>query len=178
VLAVQNLPAPLKMAVGGLGGVVVAIGVVVITASALGVDLTGAAHPAPGAVTAVTAAPTASPRPGAGQANPAARALNQAVVEAEAQVLGMQPRDLSASLRQGTTVHQLAMQRRLGPADFQAAFQRDLRALLDRDVQQGTLTAAQEQAALRRLDSRLPPNWDLVQGARAGATPTPAAPAS
>jgi membrane-bound lytic murein transglycosylase B len=167
----RKLPAPLKLAVGTLGGAVVAIGVVVITASAMGFDLT-AAHPASSAATAVTAAPSPSPVPsaGAGQASPAVRAVAQATVQAEAQALGVTPRALSAALRQGSTLHQVATGRGVSPAVFQAGFAKGLTALLDQDVKQGTLTATQEQAALRRLGARLPPNWDRA----AARAPTPA----
>jgi hypothetical protein len=170
----RKLPAPLKLAVGTLGGALVAIGVVVITASAMGFDLT-AAHPASPAATAVTAAPTPSPVPsaGAGPASPAARAVAQATVQAEAQALGVTPRALSAALRQGSTLHQVATRRGVSQAVFQAAFAKDLSALLDQDVKQGTLTGTQEQAALRRLGTGLPPNWDRPVARPSTPTPSP-----
>jgi hypothetical protein len=170
----RKLPAPLKLAVGTLGGAVVAIGVVVITASAMGFDLT-AAHPASPAARAVTATPTPSPVPpaGAGQASPAVRAVAQATAQAEAQALGVTPRALSAALRQGSTLHQVATRRGVSPAVFQAGFVKDLTALLDQDVKQGTLTATQEQAALRRLGAGLPPSWDRAAARSLAPAPSP-----
>src|SRR5712691_6147397 len=109
-MQLQSIPRPAKLAAAAAGGLVVAIGVIVITASALGFNLTGATHAAGQPVTATVATPSPSASPGRAPANPATRAVNQAVVQAEAQVLGAQPRDVTASLRQGTTVHQLATQ--------------------------------------------------------------------
>jgi hypothetical protein len=163
----RKLPAPQKLAVGTLGGAVVAIGVVVITASAMGFDLT-AAHPASPAARAVTATPTPSPVPpaGAGQVSPAVRAVAQATAQAEAQALGVTPRALSAALRQGSTLHQVAARRGVSPAVFQAGFVRDLTALLDQDV-------TQEQATLRRLGAGLPPSWDRAAAPSPAPAPSP-----
>jgi hypothetical protein len=157
---------PIKLAVGALGGVVVAIGVVVITASAVGFNLSDALQPAPSPATQAVTVPSPSPSPGRAQVNPAARAVTLAVLQAEAQALGVRQRDLTLSLRQGTTPHQLATQRGISPASFQALYRRALTAILDQDVQQGSLTAQQEQLALSRLGSQLPPNWDQVAAGR------------
>jgi hypothetical protein len=156
-----------KLVIGALGGLVVAMGVVVITASAAGVNLAGLhASPSPSPVPASTPSPPARAR---ATPNPAARAVAQAVLQAEAQALGVQPRDLTKDLRQGMSLHQVAEQKGVSQADFQARFQKDLMATLDQDVQQGTLTQQQEQQALKRLGKR-GPNWDAV---RAQASPSP-----
>src|SRR5947207_15350237 len=97
----------MKLAVGVLGGLVVAAGVVVITASAAGVNLAGL-HSS-GATSTATTSPSPSPTPSArasGAANPAARAVNQAALQAEAQTLGLQPRQPKMDLPQGMTPHQ------------------------------------------------------------------------
>lgn len=159
---------PIKLAVGALGATVVAVGVVAITASAAGVHLGGAA-PAP-AATANGPSPAPSASPNRAAANPAARTMNQAAAQAEAQVLGIQPQELARDLRQGTTVHQLADRKGIAQTDFQARFTKALTALLDQDVQAGKLTAAQEQQYLERLGTAIP-NWDQAPGARPTATP-------
>lgn len=159
---------PIKLAVGAVGGVVVAAGVVIITASATGLHLAGSSQPAP--VTAASPAPAPSMSPQR-TPNPAARAVNQAAAMAEAQVLGIQPKELAGDLRQGTTVHMLADQKGISQADFQARFDAALKTLLDQDVQQGTLTTQQEQQALKRLGTRIP-NWDQAP-AQKRPTPTP-----
>ena len=167
-VTLTRMQKPIKLALGAAGGAVVAVGVVVITASAAGVHLGGGSPAA--TVASPSPAPTASPAQGA--ANPAARTLNQVAAEAEAQVLGIQPQELAKDLRKGTTVHQLADQRGIAQPDFQARFTRPLTALLDQDVQQGKLTAAQEQRYLKRLGATIP-NWDQAPGQRPTPTPTP-----
>jgi len=161
---------PVKLAIGALGGLVVATGVVIITASAAGVSLAAlrsSAAPSPGATPAATSSPRAPATP-----NPAARLVNQAVLQAEAQSLGVQPRDLMKDLRQGMSLHQVADRQGVSQADFQARFQKNVAALLDQDVQQGSLTQQQEQQALKRLSTR-GPSWDAVPGRRAQPSPSP-----
>jgi hypothetical protein len=166
------MPRPLKLVVGTLGGLVVAFGVVVITASAAGFNLSDALHPAASPSPTIVLAPV--PSPGRGQvANAAARAVSQAVLQAEAQVLGLRPAQLNTALRQGATVHQLATQRGITQAVFNMRFQSAVTAILDRDVQQGILTQQQEQAAINRLAGG-PPNWDTVSAIQARPTPSPA----
>jgi membrane-bound lytic murein transglycosylase B len=162
---------PMKLAVGAIGGAVVAAGVVVITASAAGVNLVGAHPPAPAASPSPAATPPASARK---TPNPAARAVTQATLQAEAQALGLQPADLTKDLRQGMTLHQVADRQGVSRADFQTKFDADLKTILDQDVQQGTLTDKQEQAALKRLGGV--PNWDTAPGRRP--SPSPSASAS
>jgi hypothetical protein len=161
---------PLKLAIGAAGGLVVAVGVVAVTAAAAGVNLTSALHSSPSPTPVIVSSP--SPPPGRAQAaNPAARLVNQAVIQAEAQVLGLKPADLTRNMRQGMTVHQLATQKGIGQADFEARFTTAVSAILDQDVQQGQLTSQQEQQALKHLSNRVP-NWDAAPG-RAQAQPSP-----
>jgi hypothetical protein len=165
---------PLKLAVGALGGLVVAVGVVVITASAAGVNLTALHSSSAPATPAPASASKPSPATARATPNPAARAVNQAVVQAEAQALGVQPKELQKDLHQGLTLHQVADQKGVSQADFQSRFEADLKTILDQDVKQGTLTAQQEQQALTRLGRR-GPAWDAVPGKRAQASPSPSA---
>jgi hypothetical protein len=163
---------PLKLAVGALGGLVVAVGVVVITASAAGVNLTALHSSSQPGPAAPTPASSASPATGRATPNPATRAVNQAVLQAEAQALGVQPKELQKDFRQGLTLHQVADQKGVSQADFQSRFQAGVKTILDQDVQQGRLTAQQEQQALTRLGRR-GPAWDAVPGKRPQASPSP-----
>ena len=148
-----------KLAAAAAGALLVAGAVVVATVAATNAYRSnGSSHPATQPATA--ASPGAQAAPGKrGQANPAHKAVRQAVLEAEAQVLGLQPKDLAADLKQGKTVHQLADQKGLSQAAFQAEFSKDLTGILDQDVQKGTLSSQQEQQALNRVRSTVP-NWD------------------
>jgi hypothetical protein len=56
-------------------------------------------------------------------------------------------------------VHQLADQKGISQADFQTKLTTDMKPMLDHDVQQGTLTGAQEQVILQRVGQKIP-NWD------------------
>lgn len=161
------MPQPLRLALGGLGGLVVAVGVVVVTAAAVGFDLTGALSTSPAPSTGSSHVPQPTASAGRAQAGTAAGLVAQAALQAEAEALGVRPRDLTAKLRQGVTVHQLAAQSGISPQDFQGRFAKGLKAILDQDVQQGTLTAQEEQLAMQRLGSRLPPNWDRAAAASA-----------
>jgi hypothetical protein len=150
----------LKLALAALGALAVAAGVVVLTVAATGSRISLPSQPATSTpATGSVPSPAATPATGQGPANPAALTVRKAAVQAEAQALGMQPKDLVAGLRKGQTVHQLADQKGLSQGDFQAQFTRELTVLLDQDVQQGSLTAQQEQQALKRLASGVP-NWD------------------
>ncbi|HZU16784.1 MAG TPA: hypothetical protein VFD01_09355 [Candidatus Dormibacteraeota bacterium] len=153
---------PIKVAIAALGGLVVAVGLVAITLSAVGVHL-GDSTPAG---TASVPAPSGSPSPSPAPRRTAARTVAQAVLQAEAQVLGMSPQQLAQQLRQGASVSQLAAQRGIDQASFQTRLVQDVTPILDRDVQSGELTAAQERQALRRLSTRIP-RWS-----QAGPTPS------
>lgn len=168
------MPYRLKLAIGALGGLAIGVGLVVITASAVGLNRTAvvqsAARPSP------TASPASSPSASARAGNPATRVVNMAVVGAESQVLGITAAELTMGLRQGITVHQLADKKGINQTDFQAQFQTDVKGILDQGVQQGQLTPQQEQQALKRLSKGVP-NWDQVparQKSPGSPSPSPA----
>jgi hypothetical protein len=94
-----------------------------------------------------------------------------AVLQAEAQVLGIQPTELRADFKAGTTVQTLAAQKNISQAQFQAQLAADLKPILDQDVQQATITSTQEQLVLRRV-GRVIPNWNHV-GRQPAPSPTP-----
>jgi len=169
------LPPWTRLAAGAAGAVAIVGGTVALTSAVTGHSLGGAtahltsASPSPAA--------SASPSPSVGgrsrAASPAARAMAAAVLEAEAQVLGVQPQQLRSELRSGTTLQALAGQRGLDEPQFASQLAAAAKPLLDKDVQQGTMTASQEQAALARL-GRTVPNWDRAPAAtRPSPTPTP-----
>jgi hypothetical protein len=175
------LPSWTRLAAGAAGAVVMVGGTVALTSAVTGSSLGGGLGGGTAHLTSLSPTPAASPSPspsasGGGQAraaSPAARAVAAAVLEAEAQVLGVQPQQLRAELRSGTTLQALAGQRGLDESQFASRLAADARPLLDRDVQQGTITASQEQAVLARV-ARTVPNWDRTPAPTSRPpTPTP-----
>jgi membrane-bound lytic murein transglycosylase B len=166
----STLPAWTKIAAGAAGAFALVGGTVALTAAVTGSSL----GPAGSQLVAPTATP-ASPLPPASAPgatpNPGARAMATAVLEAEAQVLGIQPKELRADFKAGTTVQALAAQKNISQAQFQTQLTTDLKPILDRDVQQATITSTQEQFVLRRVGQVIP-NWDHV-GRQAPPSPTP-----
>ncbi len=121
---------------------------------------------------APTPSATASPAmhsPGSAKNSEAAKQLRMAVVAAEAQVLGIKPQELAADVKQGKTVHQLASDKGLSEDQFRTQYQAALKPLLDSQVQNGTLTSAQEKKA---LEAKKIPNWDKPQP-KPSASPSP-----
>src|ERR1700716_1755481 len=108
----------LKTVLLSLGVLFGAIALLTIVASAAGVHLVNQ----PSAAAGQSATPSASPATKQRQGNASAKVVRQATLQAESQVLGMQSTDLTASLKQGSTVHQLADQKGISPADFQSRF--------------------------------------------------------
>jgi predicted outer membrane protein len=167
------MPYRLKLAIGALGGLAIGVGLVVITASAVGLNRTAVVQSA--ARSSPTASPASSPSASPRAGNPAARVVNMAVLGAESQVLGITAAELTMDLRQGMTVQQLADKKGINQTDFQAQFQTDVKGILDQGVQQGQLTPQQEQQALKRLSKGVP-NWDQVPARqKPPASPSPPA---
>lgn len=170
------MPYRLKLAIGALGGLAIGVGLVVITASAVGLNRTAVVQSA--ARSSPTASPASSPSASPRAGNPATRVVNMAVVGAESQVLGITAAELTMGLRQGMTVHQLADKKGINQTDFQSQFQTDVKGILDQGVQQGQLTPQQEQQALKRLSKGVP-NWDQVPARqKSPASPSPSPPAT
>ena len=165
----SSLPAWAKIVGGASGAFAVFGGTVALTAAVTGSQNTALPPVMPAATPSASAPPTSSPVP---SPNPAARAMAVAVLEAEAQVLGVQPADLRADFRAGTTVQALAARKSLDEAQFQTQLVADVRPLLDQDVQRGTITSTQEQNVLRRL-GEVVPNWDRVGAAHRQPSPSP-----
>ena len=123
-----------------------------------------------GAVSA--ASPSPNPSPGAtgrqgqqqNQADSARhhdrRAVRRAVIESEADVLGMTPKDLVTALKAGKTVSQLAEAKGLTKAQFTTRFLVDLTHRLDNLVERKVITPAMEKKILARIASGHIPFWN------------------
>ena len=151
------------LALGATCAFAAAVGAVLLTLAAAGRGAGGvSSQPGAPPVIEVSASPDSQPSPAAAPSaaavTPSARPPRPVVLAAEAQVLGVKPKDLSAQLTLGTTVHQVADQKGITQADFQTRYAERLRAILDQQVRNGRLTRAQEQQALQRLG--MVPNWD------------------
>ncbi|MBO0687632.1 MAG: hypothetical protein J2P45_31170 [Candidatus Dormibacteraeota bacterium] len=163
------LPAWIKLAAGAAGGLLLVGGTAGVTAAVMG------AHPWSAQQAAASPGPTPSPSAAAtphASPSPATKALNAAVLQAEAQVVGLQPKQLRAAIRSGTTLQTLASQKNLTEAQFQAQLTADVKPLLDQDLQQGTISSAQEQSTLTRLGKRVP-NWNRATAAGPKPSPSP-----
>jgi hypothetical protein len=162
-----SIPLAAKLSAGGVAALALLGGAIA------GVHLATSSTPAQ-ASSPIVASPTPSApaSPAARAANPAARAVTRAMSTAEAQVLGISAKQLAADLKAGQTVQQLAGAKGLSQDQFRAQLVQDVTPLLDQQVQAGTLTKAQEQAALTRLGKTIP-NWTARPRPTPSASPTP-----
>jgi cell division septum initiation protein DivIVA len=162
-----TIPLAAKVSVGAIGGLALLGG-----GLALGAHLGSGGAQASSSTAIVAPTPGTSPSPAA-KNNAAAQAVRRAALAAEAQVLGTTTKQLTADIRSGRTVQQLAAARGLSQSQFQAQFQPALKTQLDREVAAGTVTQAQEQQALKRLTAAIP-NWSQAPARRAP-SPSPSA---
>lgn len=95
----------------------------------------------------------------------------EAYIAAAAGALGMQQADVSAALKKGTTLSELAQQKGVSEADFRSKLIANLQPQLDQAVSQGHLTTDQETALVKHLQSGPLPYWAKV--ARPKASPSP-----
>lgn len=173
----RSLPLPARMAVGAAGGFVVGGAAVLLTGAVAGFHPSAAAAPAPSPTAVAAPAPTTNASPNPAGAGTATRVLTAAVMQAEAQALGMQQRDLEMQLRKGATVSQLAATKGLSQDAFRATLIQDLTPILGQDVSSGQLTSTQEQAYMKHLQTGPIPNWSQVGHGQMPAGP-PASPAA
>jgi cell division septum initiation protein DivIVA len=162
-----TIPLAAKVSVGAIGGLALLGG-----GLALGAHLGSGGAQASSSTAVVAPTPSASPS-AAAKNNAAAQAVRRAALAAEAQVLGTTTKQLSADVRSGRTVQQLAAAKGLSQSQFQTQFQAALKTQLDREVTAGTVTQAEEQQALKRLTAAIP-NWSQVP-ARKSPSPSPSA---
>jgi hypothetical protein len=90
------------------------------------------------------------------------RAIRRAVIEAEADILGMKPGALLGELKHGKTVAELAKAKGLTRAQFTARLLVNLTVSLDRLVDNKAITPAQAKKVLARIASGHIPFWDGV----------------
>jgi uncharacterized protein YaiL (DUF2058 family) len=114
-----------------------------------------------GSATAVAAAQAPQPAANVGHAKKAV-VVRQAVLEAEASVLGMKPADLRQALKDGQTVEQLATARQLSKAQFGDRFAVALKPRLDALVERGTITRAQGDHILKAIAGGRIPWWNGI----------------
>lgn len=170
----RTFPLAAKVAAASAGALFVTGGVVVITAGASGLHLSSTQASAAQPPTAIA---SPAPAPPAATAQAGQKAARQALMNAEAQVLGLKPAQLALALRQGMTLHQLADQKSLSQTQFASALTGQLKPLLDQAVTSQQVTSGQEQKLLKQLAKGVP-NWDHAAKPKVGQpvpTPSPAA---
>lgn len=138
-----------------------------LTKLALGGGVAGLLGLAALGATPVLAA-TASPTPAASPATPGQqhndtrqdrRQIRRAVVDAEAQVLGIKPEELRADLKAGKNVGELAQAKGITKDQFADRLATAAKPGLDKLVDTHKITAAQEQLALQRIRAGHIPFW-------------------
>jgi hypothetical protein len=126
-------------------------------------------------VAPVVASPAPTPSAGATAADRgAAQAVRRALLQGEAQVLGISLKQLGADLKSRQTIQQLATAKGLSEDQFRLQLVQSVQPLLDQQVKAGALTQAQEQKELKRLGTTVP-NWSQVAGAPKQPSPSPSA---
>lgn len=114
------------------------------------------------------AATTPSPSPSANAAQPAtdhradARAIRRAVVEAEADVLGMTPKTLVKDLRAGQKVSDLARDKGMTQEQFETKLVANLKPRLEALVDHKVITQAQADRVLDRISKGHIPFWNGI----------------
>jgi hypothetical protein len=156
----SSIPLAAKIGLPALGVLALAGG-----AAAAALHFSGSASGAP--APASSSPVVSSPAPGQGSNK---KVINDAMLQAEAQVLAIDRKTLATDLKQGATVQQLATQAGISQSQFQAKLIQDVKPLLDQDVNQGTLTSAQEQTTMSRL-SRSIPHWNQAARPRPSQSP-------
>jgi len=119
-------------------------------------------------VLAQAASPSPSPTPAA-SASPAhndvhadRRAIRRAVIEAEADVLGIKPKTLVADLRAGQKVSDLAKDKGMTEDQFEAKLLANLKPRLETLVDKKVITQAQADRVLDRISKGHIPFWNGV----------------
>jgi hypothetical protein len=108
-----------------------------------------------GAVSAATTKPPA--------AHPDRSAVRMAVIESEAEVLGVTPQTLIKDLRAGQKVSDLARDKGITQEQFEARLVANLRPRLETLVDKKVITQAQADRLLDRISKGHIPFWDGIQ---------------
>jgi membrane-bound lytic murein transglycosylase B len=123
-----------------------------------------------GAMSVSAASPTPKPTPSAaaGAQKPSAdsradrRAIRRAVIEAEADVLGIKPETLLKDLKSGQKVSDLAKDKGMTKEQFETKLVANLRPRLEALVDHKTITQAQADKVIDRINKGYVPFWDGV----------------
>lgn len=121
-----------------------------------------------GAVSALAASPSPSPspKPTAGTTQPSndrhadRRAIRRAVIEGEADVLGISPQTLVKDLRSGQKVSDLARDKGMTEDQFAAKLVANLKPRLEQLVDHKVITQAQADKVLDRVSKGHVPFWN------------------
>ena len=137
--------------------------VAVRTIGAAGVALLSA-----GAVSALAASPSPKPTPTAGATQPSTdkhadrRAVRRAVIESEADILGITPETLVKDLKAGQKVSDLAKDKGMTKEQFETRLAANLKPRLQVLVDHKTITQAQADKMLDRISKGHVPFWDGI----------------
>ena len=122
-----------------------------------------------GAVGALAASPSPNPTPtAAGTQHPAGdryadrRAIRRAVIESEADVLGIKPEQLLKDLKAGQKVSDLAKDKGMTKEQFETKLAANLKPRLEALVDHKTITQAQADKVLDRISKGYVPFWDGI----------------
>ncbi len=127
-------------------------------AALLGVGVVGAASPSP-APTSPTATGTTQP---ANDRHADRRAIRRAVIESEADILGIKPEQLVKDLKAGQKVSDLAKDKGMTKEQFAAKLAVNLKPRLEVLVDHKVITQAQADKVLDRIAHDNVPFWDGV----------------
>jgi hypothetical protein len=121
-----------------------------------------------GAVSAFAASPSPSPTASAGTTQPSTdrhadrKAIRRAVIESEADVLGIKPETLVKDLKAGQKVSDLAKDKGMTKEQFETKLVANLRPRLEVLVEHKAITQAQADKVLDRISKGHVPFWDGI----------------
>jgi len=138
--------------------VVKTVGVVGV-AALLGVGVVSAASPSPAPKPPTTAGATQP----ASDRHADRRAVRRAIIESEADVLGIKPEDLVKDLKSGQKVSDLARDKGMTKEQFAARLALNLKPRLETLVDHKVITQAQADKLMDRIAHDYVPFWDGIR---------------
>jgi hypothetical protein len=121
-----------------------------------------------GAVSVLAASPSPNPTPKAGTTQPATDrhadrlAIRHAVIESEADILGISPETLVKDLKAGQKVSDLARDKGMTKDQFASRLAANLKPRLEALVEKKVITQAQADRVLDRIAKGYVPFWDGI----------------
>lgn len=121
-----------------------------------------------GAVSALAASPSPTPKPNAAASQPSTdrhadrRAIRAAVIESEADILGITPQTLVKDLKAGQKVSDLAKDKGITQEQFETRLVANLKPRLETLVDKKVITQAQADRLLDRISKGHIPFWNGV----------------